>query len=86
MRLTIRKTECCTYYVVLGPDVYEMSVNADKPNGVCIHLGDVEPLRFYDIKTDHVEDVPFGIMKQIVHLLECAAAREFKLVQAGAMR
>lgn len=83
MRLAIRKTECSTYYVVLGWDVYEMSVDADKPNGVCIHLGVVEPQMFYDIKTVHVEDVPFGIVKQIVHLLECAAVREFNLAQSG---
>ena len=86
MTLLIRKTECGTYYVVLGEDVYEMSADADKPNGVCIYQGHVEPLMFFDEKTEHVTEIPFGIVKKIVGLLEQAAVREFRLAQLGAKR
>lgn len=61
-----------TYLVRVGDHVYEMSSDADMPNGVCQYVG------VWD-RTHEQGDglrglpaiVPAGILRQIDHLQEC---------------
>jgi hypothetical protein len=63
-----------TYLVQVGDDMYEMSGDADMPNGVCIYIGTfgdtpVPPIyRGWQHGTAYCWNVPIGIVRQIVEL------------------
>ena len=61
------------YLVVIDGDVdtdcYEMSADANMPNGVCVYLGQgIE--KAYEVEHAPVTMVPIGIVKQIANLLQ----------------
>ena len=61
-----------TYIVALGPSVYEMSADANMPNGVCQYMGDVdadEDLARYVKAAPTVDAVPFGLFQQAIRLV-----------------
>ena len=55
------------YYVRVGDDVYEMSYYADRPNGVCIYLGDYKEIDHPDYLP--LDEIPLGIVRQIASML-----------------
>ena len=64
MEFKIQLNECGTYMVQIGVDLYEMSSNANMPNGVCIYCGD----NMGGIVNDISVDVPQGIIKQVENI------------------
>lgn len=72
-----------TYVVVIGQDVYEMSADANMPNGVCIYSGNLDQdadLSYYvksRCPSHTVPDaaIPEGIKSQVYYLLQGLGVR-----------
>ena len=57
-------SETLTYMVKINNHLYEMSADADKPNGVCIYLEENEQWT----AKDPVHYVPYGMVKAIANI------------------
>ena len=69
MIIEVRKDEKDpTYMVRIADDIYEMSTYADLPNGVCMYSGPF--IKDADVYIPPLVDVPIGIVRQIVYILE----------------
>jgi hypothetical protein len=67
------------YYVEVNGVGYEMSDDADMPNGVCMTVADGENVAYPDedqFTSETIEQVPVGIAKQIMHIALFQASEE----------
>ena len=57
-------------YTIVFPtgDIYLMSRDADRPNGVCMYAGDNQKIIQDRDKKVNVEDLPEGVRRQIKYL------------------
>jgi hypothetical protein len=64
-----------TYLVRIEDELYEMSEDANLPNGCCIYTGDfteynAENLRSHFLTGDTIWNIPIGMVSQIASLAE----------------
>lgn len=58
-----------TYIVQVGNDMYEMSDDADMPNGVCIYRGEVDS-KPWSAYGEPADSLPVGIVRAIVRKVQ----------------
>ena len=58
-----------TYIVQVDRAMYEMSNNANMPNGVCIYQGTARDLA-WTVRSQPINEVPLGIVKQIAYMVQ----------------
>lgn len=70
--LRVWKTDY-NYVVAINKDCYEMNMNADLPNGVCIYLGstadNVDEFQSVYRLLDRTDYIPIGILNQVCRLM-----------------
>jgi hypothetical protein len=64
-----------TYTVRVGKDLYEMSENANQPNGVCTYIGEYDEYDEFTKYPPPLDTVPIGIVWQIAYIVEDYTAK-----------
>ena len=69
MRIEVRKNKE-EWTVIIGCHAYQMNAHADRPDGVCDYVGAIKSPGV--VLNPQVEEVPIGIVRKIVELVEGA--------------